>query len=70
MIRPVAIRCGPFRPGSNPSCIFSRAGWSCPIRASGIIDVTAPLPEHMKKSFAMFGFDVTDRDPIEDAPDE
>ena len=38
--------------------------------AHGIIDVTAPLPEHMKKSFAMFGFDETERDPIEDAPDE
>jgi hypothetical protein len=24
----------------------------------------------MKKSFAMFGFDVSERDPIEDAPDE
>jgi 23S rRNA pseudouridine955/2504/2580 synthase len=35
----------------------------------GIIDVTAPLPEHMKKSFAMFGFDENERDPIEDAPD-
>ena len=29
-----AIRCAPFRPGSNPSCIFWRAGWSCPIRAA------------------------------------
>ena len=36
----------------------------------GIIDVTAPLPEHMRKSFSMFGFDENDRDPIEDAPDE
>jgi 23S rRNA pseudouridine955/2504/2580 synthase len=36
----------------------------------GIIDVTAPLPEHMKKSFAMFGFDESEPDPIEDAPDE
>jgi 23S rRNA pseudouridine955/2504/2580 synthase len=36
----------------------------------GLIDVTAPLPEHMKKSFAMFGFDERERDPIEDAPDE
>jgi 23S rRNA pseudouridine955/2504/2580 synthase len=36
----------------------------------GIIDVVAPLPEHMKKSFDMFGFDVKTRDPIEDAPDE
>ena len=32
--------------------------------------MTAPLPEHMKKSFAMFGFDERERDPIEDAPDE
>ncbi len=36
----------------------------------GVIDVTAPLPEHMKKSFEMFGFDAAERDPIEDAPDE
>jgi 23S rRNA pseudouridine955/2504/2580 synthase len=36
----------------------------------GVIDVTAPLPEHMKKSFDMFGFDERQRDPIEDAPDE
>jgi 23S rRNA pseudouridine955/2504/2580 synthase len=36
----------------------------------GVIDVTAPLPEHMKRSFAMFGFDESERDPIEDAPDE
>ena len=36
----------------------------------GAIDVVAPLPEHMKKSFDMFGFDVKTRDPIEDAPDE
>jgi 23S rRNA pseudouridine955/2504/2580 synthase len=36
----------------------------------GIIDVSAPLPEHMKKSFALFGFEEPERDPIEDAPDE
>jgi 23S rRNA pseudouridine955/2504/2580 synthase len=36
----------------------------------GMIDVTAPLPDHMTKSFAMFGFDERERDPIEDAPDE
>ena len=35
----------------------------------GMIDVTAPLPEHMKRSFAMFGFEEPSRDPIEDAPD-
>ena len=35
-----------------------------------MIDVTAPVPEHMKKSFAMFGFEPPARDPIEDAPDE
>ncbi len=35
----------------------------------GVIDVTAPLPEHMKASFAMFGFEPPAHDPIEDAPD-
>jgi 23S rRNA pseudouridine955/2504/2580 synthase len=35
----------------------------------GVIDVTAPLPEHMQKSFDMFGFEPPPRDPIEDAPD-
>jgi len=36
----------------------------------GILDVTAPLPDHMKKSWDMFGFDVKQYDPIEDAPEE
>ncbi len=35
----------------------------------GVLDVTAPLPEHMKKSWELFGFDVKRYDPIEDAPD-
>jgi 23S rRNA pseudouridine955/2504/2580 synthase len=35
----------------------------------GTLDVTAPLPEHMKKSWDVFGFDVKQYDPIEDAPD-
>lgn len=35
----------------------------------GILDVTAPLPPHMQKTFDMFGFDVTQYDPIEDAPE-
>jgi 23S rRNA pseudouridine955/2504/2580 synthase len=35
----------------------------------GELDVTAPLPEHMKKSWELFGFDVKQYDPIEDAPD-
>ena len=35
----------------------------------GVLDVTAPLPEHMKKSWDLFGFDVKHYDPIEDAPD-
>jgi 23S rRNA pseudouridine955/2504/2580 synthase len=36
----------------------------------GFIDVTAPVPPHMQKSFDMFGFELPKRDPIEDAPDE
>ncbi len=35
----------------------------------GTLDVTAPLPEHMQKSWDLFGFDVKQYDPIEDAPD-
>lgn len=35
----------------------------------GLIDVTAPLPEHMRRSWEMFGFDMNPYDPIEDAPD-
>ena len=36
----------------------------------GALDVTAPLPPHMKKSWDMFGFDASQYDPIVDAPDE
>ncbi|WP_036282502.1 RluA family pseudouridine synthase [Methylocystis sp. ATCC 49242] len=35
----------------------------------GTLDVTAPLPPHMQKSWELFGFDVKQYDPIEDAPD-
>jgi len=35
----------------------------------GLINVTAPLPEHMRRSWEMFGFDMNPYDPIEDAPD-
>jgi 23S rRNA pseudouridine955/2504/2580 synthase len=36
----------------------------------GWVDVTAPLPPHMQATFDMFGFDVKQHDPIEDAPEE
>jgi 23S rRNA pseudouridine955/2504/2580 synthase len=36
----------------------------------GVLDVTAPLPPHMKKSWEMFGFDASQYDPIMDAPEE
>ncbi len=35
----------------------------------GMIDVTAPLPPHMQKTFDLFGFDIGQRDPIFDAPE-
>ncbi len=35
----------------------------------GQIDVTAPLPQHMLRSWEMFGFETDPYDPIEDAPD-
>jgi 23S rRNA pseudouridine955/2504/2580 synthase len=41
-----------------------------PHPAGGIIDVTAPLPEHMQKTWDMFGFDTKQYDPIVEAPEE
>lgn len=35
----------------------------------GVLDVTAPLPRHMQKTFDLFGFDVSQYDPIDDAPE-
>jgi 23S rRNA pseudouridine955/2504/2580 synthase len=35
----------------------------------GTIDVTAPLPPHMQRTFHKFGFDAKQYDPIEGAPD-
>ncbi|MDX7952278.1 RluA family pseudouridine synthase [Lichenihabitans sp. Uapishka_5] len=40
-----------------------------PHPGGGTIDVSAPLPPHMQKSWDLFGFDVATRDPIEDAPE-
>jgi 23S rRNA pseudouridine955/2504/2580 synthase len=36
----------------------------------GTIDVTAPLPPHMRQSFNLLGFDAKRYDPIENAPEE
>ncbi len=36
----------------------------------GVIDVTAPLPPHMRATWEFFGFDPKQHDPIEDAPEE
>ncbi len=35
----------------------------------GTLDVTAPLPAHMRKSWDLFGFDIRQFDPIEEAPE-
>src|SRR5262249_27011503 len=35
----------------------------------GLVDVTAPLPPHMQKSWDLFGFDIKQLDPIENAPE-
>jgi 23S rRNA pseudouridine955/2504/2580 synthase len=40
-----------------------------PHPSGGTLDVTAPLPPHMQKSFDTFGFEVKRRDPIEEAPE-
>ncbi len=57
-------------PGVEPKLHLVARRLILPHPRGGVIDIVAPLPEHMKKSFDMFGFDVSERDPIEDAPDE
>ena len=57
-------------PGIEPKLHLLARRLVLPHPRGGLIDVTAPLPEHMQKSFDMFGFDAAARDPIEDAPDE
>jgi 23S rRNA pseudouridine955/2504/2580 synthase len=57
-------------PGLEPKLHLLARRLILPHPKGGAIDVTAPLPPHMQKSFDMFGFDVKMRDPIEDAPDE
>jgi 23S rRNA pseudouridine955/2504/2580 synthase len=39
-------------------------------RTGKIIDVTAPLPAHMRQSWSMLGFDADRYDAIEDAPED
>lgn len=39
-------------------------------RGQGMIDVVAPLPPHMQRSWDLLGFDVGAYDPIVEAPDE
>jgi 23S rRNA pseudouridine955/2504/2580 synthase len=41
-----------------------------PNPSGGTLDVTAPLPPHMKKTFGLFGFEESQYDPIENAPEE
>ena len=57
-------------PGLEPKLHLLARRLVLPHPRGGMIDVTAPLPEHMKKSFEMFGFVAPAHDPIEDAPDE
>ena len=57
-------------PGLEPKLHLLARRLILPHPRGGMIDVTAPLPQHMKNSFDMFGFDANERDPIEDAPDE
>jgi 23S rRNA pseudouridine955/2504/2580 synthase len=57
-------------PGLEPKLHLLARRLILPHPLGGTIDVTAPLPPHMQKSFDMFGFDATTPDPIEEAPDE
>ena len=57
-------------PGIEPKLHLAARRLVLPHPRGGMIDVTAPLPDHIQKSFDMFGFEPPERDPIEDAPDE
>ncbi len=41
-----------------------------PNPSGGTLDVTAPLPPHMRASWDLFGFDAKRYDPIDDAPED
>lgn len=56
-------------PGIEPKLHLMARRLILPHPRGGVIDVTAPIPEHMQKTFDMFGFEPPARDPIEDAPD-
>lgn len=63
----------PFRtlpPGIEPKLHLLARRLIVPHPKRGVIDVSAPLPPHMKKSWDMLGYDVSAYDPILDAPDE
>ncbi|HXW21013.1 MAG TPA: RluA family pseudouridine synthase [Roseiarcus sp.] len=57
-------------PGLEPKLHLLARRLILPHPKGGVIDVAAPLPPHMQKSFDRFGFDATTYDPIEEAPDE
>jgi len=57
-------------PGLEPKLHLMARRLVLPNPRGGMIDVTAPLPPHMKAAFDMFGFEAPAHDPIEDAPDE
>jgi 23S rRNA pseudouridine955/2504/2580 synthase len=57
-------------PGLEPKLHLLARRLVLPHPRGGMLDVTAPLPPHMKAAFDMFGFTIPARDPIEDAPDE
>ena len=56
-------------PGLEPKLHLMARRLVLPNPRGGFIDVTAPVPEHMRHGFDMFGFEIPKRDPIEDAPD-
>jgi 23S rRNA pseudouridine955/2504/2580 synthase len=39
-------------------------------RGAKVIDVTAPLPPHMRQSWTLLGLDAARYDPIEEAPEQ
>jgi len=50
------IRCAPLPSGIEPKLHLFARRLVLPHPRGGVIDVTAPVPEHMQKTFDMFGF--------------
>ena len=69
-IRGATIRCAPIPAAVERKLHLVARRLVLPHPKGGTLDVTAPLPPHMQRTFDLFGFDMRQYDPIETAPEE